>query len=152
MQFSFLSNVIVISALCFTSFGASAATAYAQVTVNIVPMSTVSTTGNIVLGEQSIKNSSGNVEISTLNTNNTAKLKISARDNTAYSLSISSTAKQPGDTKGQVLVKNLEMLKDTGVSNTDEEYELHMAGTVNQSAIKDTGLYSAETEITVNYN
>lgn len=152
MQLSFLSNVILISSLCFSSFGVSAATAYAHVTVNIVPMSTVSTTGNIMLSEQNVKNNSGRVEISTLNTKNTAKLKISSRDNTAYSLSIATTAKQPGDKKDQVLVKNLEMLKDTGASNTDEEYELHMAGTVNQSAIKDTGLYSAETEITVNYN
>ena len=152
MQLSFLSKVILISGLSFTSFGVNAATAYAHVTVNIVPMSTVSMTGNIMLSEQSEKNSSGNVEISTLNSNRTAKLKISARDNTAYSLSIASSAKQTGDDKSQVLVKNLEILKDTGLSNSDEEYELHMAGTVNQSAIQNTGLYSAETEITVNYN
>lgn len=144
----------------------ASATAIATVSANIVPISSISASGAIILTTQGNNkyvgtnsqysgtpniSSDNNIRLSTLSSKDSLKFKISSSRNMTYDISISSTADM-SDNKTEILLDNLH-IKTTEVGpKHKEENRLVVNGSLLDNNKQKTNFYKGQAVFSINYN
>lgn len=153
MPYGFIRNIILLIGLSLCNISAQAATAYANVSARVVALSSFTMTDSIVLSgirNNNNKENKGLLELSTFDTKNAAKFKVSSSNNQIYDISISSaTAFSDGD--NLLEINNFKILNNLNNSNFNGEHEIKLGGAVLQDAGNNRS-YKGQTTITINYN
>lgn len=150
----------LILGLLFISFQTQAASATASVSANIVPQTSLYMSDHIILKERSdgllnkaqSKLNGPNIETSSFNSNNTAKIKINSSQNVSYDISITPTSILTDNSENKMEVKSVRVLNDFDPTNNNKEQELLIEAVVKENDEGDDGFYFGTVEINVNYN
>ena len=137
----------------------SSATALATISANIVPLTSISSSGTLILTARTNKqytntpnkSTENSVILSTASSKDFLKFKISNSREIAYDISISPIADM-SDKTGKITLDNLHIQKHEQISKYKKENGLIIDGTLLDTNTQKTINYKGQADITVHYN
>jgi hypothetical protein len=153
MNIKTLKKVLSVIVISLTPFGSEAATALAQVTANIVPITSFAVTGAAVFSGSTMKHDNkGIVSLSTSGKDSAAKLVVLNSGNFTYDVSISSPAGFTDKTDKTIKIVKSKFNISKGGLTAKGGRELEFGGDIEMLNSQKNGSHYTTVNITTNYN